>query len=446
MAAPEAPLPLSACIARLLSPEHDLSTADVRSRCVLVRCDLNLPLSRDGAVTDRGRLDAALPLLRDLLERGARVVVASHLGRPKPGVEDDAAMRKRDSLAPVASLLKEALGDAFRGLASDCAGLGACEAVSALRDGKACLLENTRFEPGDVKDDPEARSQPPLAAVGSAALSNSPSQLAKRFASLCDIFVLDGFGVCHRGQASVSGVARCLPASRRFTGPLVRRELQFLGAALDSPRRPFGVVLGGMKVKDKVALLHSLVLKADLMLVGGKMALTFLAATGVQMDACQVESDSLAAARDVLASAAARNVRLLLPTDLVLSSSADGADARVLKLDAGAAVPSGAMALDIGPQTSAAFAEAIAGCATVLWNGPMGRFEVPAFGRGTTAVVDALAKAHGEGAVVVAAGGDSLAALRAGGGEACVSHASTGGGASLQLLEGKSMPGLEALL
>jgi phosphoglycerate kinase len=299
--APKEALPLSDVIARLLAPEADTATHDFRGQRVLVRADLNVPLSREGRVTDRERIDAALPTLRQLADGGAHVVVASHLGRPQPGEEPEAAMRARDSLRPVAALLAEALGEErFIGIADDCAGPSAAALVARLRDGQArsltrapgtenerprrlllllptnarapgrhfppgrqlcahaaracawlapsrprapqvCLLENTRFEPGDVAND---------------------ASLAASLASLCDAFVLDGFGVCHRAQASVSGVARALPPSRRFPGPLVRRELQFLGAALDAPVRPFGVVLGGMKARAARHTRHTRVARA----------------------------------------------------------------------------------------------------------------------------------------------------------------------------------------
>ena len=295
---------------------------------------------------------------------------------------------------------------------------------------QVCLLENTRFEAGDTKDDPE---------------------LAASLAALCDVYVLDGFGVCHRAQASVSGVARCVP--RRFPGPLVRRELQYLGAALDAPQRPFGVVLGGMKVRDKISVLYALIEKADVICVGGKMAFTFLAARGIAVGATQIEADFVDDARKMEAAAAARGVKLLLPTDVVVSASADEPrELRTVPLRAGCCtaeapcLPAGAFGMDIGPQAVAEFSAALEACRTIFWNGPMGKFEVPAFGHGTQTVMQAIAAAHAAGAVTVAAGGDSVAALNAAGLHAAMTHVSTGGGASLQLLEGQSMPGLEALL
>ena len=295
---------------------------------------------------------------------------------------------------------------------------------------QVCLLENTRFEAGDTTDD---------------------AALAAAFASLCDAYVLDGFGVCHRAQASVSGVARCV--RRRFPGPLVRRELQYLGAALDAPARPFGVVLGGMKVRDKIGVLWALIKKADVIAVGGKMAFTFLAARGIAVGATQIEPDFVDVAREMEAAAAAAGVRLLLPADVVVSASADEArELRTVALRPGCCtreapcLPPGAFGMDIGPEAAHEFGAVIESCKTVFWNGPMGKFEVPAFGDGTAAVMRALAEAHRRGAVTVAAGGDSVAALNAAGLHGAVTHVSTGGGASLQLLEGMSMPGLEALL
>ena len=429
--APPVATALSTCVHQLLSPEKDVSFAELAGVRVLVRCDLNVPLKTGAngakAVADRERVDASLPLLHSLVGRGARVVVASHLGRPKSDKDTDC------SLAPVAELLQAALGAHFLGLASDVTGLSARALVTQLLDGQLCLLENTRFDPRDEAND---------------------AGLAQELASLCNVFVLDGFGVSHRAQASVSGVARCLPTSCRFPGPLVRRELQFLGAALDAPRRPFGVVLGGMKVKDKLGVLWALIRKADVIIVGGKMAFTFLSALGVAVGATQIEADRLEDARAMKAAADSAGVRLLLPCDVLSTTSLDAPrDARVVLLhrDCCSAqapcLPADAFGADIGPASAAAFEDAITGCATLLWNGPMGTFEVDAFSEGTSRVMRALARAHDEqGATVVAAGGDSVAALNAAGLSSSFTHISTGGGASLQLLEGTAMPGLEALL
>ena len=426
---------VSALVARLLEPQHDLAAcADtLRGKRVLDRADLNVPLNVDGTVADATRLDAALATVRLLAGAGARVVVASHLGRPEPGKETAEATRRRDSLRPVAAALKAALGEeVFLGMADDCTGPSARALVGRLQDGQVCLLENTRFDARDVADD---------------------SSLALELASLCDAFVLDGFGVSHRAQASVSGVARCLPPAARFPGLLVRSELQYLTAALDAPARPFGVVLGGMKVRDKLGVLWALIDKADVLMVGGKMAFTFLASRGVAVGATQIEADFLDAARGIEAAAAAKGVTLLLPCDVLTSASPDEAvDARVTPLTSkcctaeSPCLPPGSLGMDIGPESAESFASAIAGCKTLLWNGPMGRFEVPAFGRGTDRIMHALADAHAAGAVVVAAGGDSVSALNTAGLAQRVTHVSTGGGASLQLLEGKAMPGLQALI
>jgi phosphoglycerate kinase len=426
---------VSTLVARLLEPQHDLAAcADtLRSRRVLVRADLNVPLRADGTVADATRIDAALATVRLLAGAGARVIVASHLGRPEPGKESAEEMRCRDSLRPVAAVLRATLGEhTFLGLADDCTGPSARALVGRLQDGTVCLLENTRFDARDVADD---------------------DSLAQELASLCDVYVLDGFGVSHRAQASVSGVARHLPPAARFPGLLVRSELQYLTAALDAPTRPFGVILGGMKVRDKLGILWALIDKADVLIVGGKMAFTFLASRGVAVGATQIEADFLDAARGIEAAAAAKGVRLLLPCDVLTSASPDEAvDVRVTPLTAkcctadSPCLPPGSFGMDIGPETADSFAAAIAGCRTLLWNGPMGRFEVPAFGRGTDRIMHALADAHAAGAVVVAAGGDSVSALNAAGLAQRVTHVSTGGGASLQLLEGKAMPGLQALI
>ena len=401
-----------------------------------MRCDLNVPLRGEGggqAVADRARLDAALPALRALAASGARVVVISHLGRPQPGIEPEEEMRRRDSLAPVAELLQAALGPAvFAGFAEDTVGPFAVALTGRLRDGQVCLLENTRFSPLDEQND---------------------AGFSRQLAQFADLYVLDGFGVCHRAQASVSGVAQCLPLGRRFPGPLVRREVRFLGEALDVPKRPFGVVLGGMKVKDKMGVLWALIRKADVVVIGGRMAFTFLAARGVAVGATQVETERLEDARAMQACADAAGVRILLPQDVLCSSSLQAPVAtRVVRLsatccsDAAPCLPADAFGVDIGPEAAAQFEEAVAGCATLLWNGPMGKFEVPEFAEGTRRVMRALARAHERGAVVVAAGGDSVAALNDAGLAASFTHVSTGGGASLQLLEGSSMPGLEALV
>ena len=295
-------------------------------------------------------------------------------------------------------------------------------------------MENTRFEAGDVSDD---------------------KALADALAALCDDYVLDGFGVAHRAQASVTGVARAVAArgGRRLPGLLLRRELYFLGGALDDPARPFGVALGGVKVRDKIGVIEALITKADVILVGGKMAFTFLAARGIEVGATQVEHDYLSRAHDMEAAAERAGVQLLLPCDVLVSSSPDApVDERVVALRQGCCtkaapcLPPGSLGMDIGPETAKEFAAAAARCKTLLWNGPMGRFEVPAFGAGTAALMRALADAHAAGAVTVAAGGDSVSALNAAGMHDAMTHVSTGGGASLQLLEGQSMPGLEALV
>ena len=457
MAAPGASL--HDVVQRLLSPALDVSAQDFRGQRVFVRSDLNVPLTREGGrtrVADRERIDAALPTLRQLAAGGARVVVASHLGRPEPGKEPEDEMRRRDSLRPVADVLATELGDAFSGVADDCVGPSATALVGSLRDGKArsaratapavcaaascahlprstlqvCLLENTRFEKGDTKDE---------------------AKLAEAFAALCDAYVLDGFGVCHRAQASVSGISRF--AARRYPGPLVRRELQYLGAALDAPARPFGVVLGGMKVRDKIGVLWALIRKADIIMIGGKMAFTFLAARGIAVGATQIEADFVDDARRMEAAAAAAGVKLLLPADVVVSASPDEPrELRTVALRPGCCtteapcLPHGLFGMDIGPEAAHEFSCAIEACKTVLWNGPMGKFEVPAFGEGTQQIMRALAEAHRGGAITVSAGGDSVSALNSAGLHGAMTHVSTGGGASLQLLEGDSMPGLEALL
>lgn len=298
---------------------------------------------------------------------------------------------------------------------------------------QVCLLENTRFHPGDAANDPG---------------------LARELASLCDVFVLDGFGVSHRAQASVTGVALALPPAARFPGPLVLSELRFIGAAvLSEPKRPLGVVIGGSKVKDKIGVISALIRRANVIVVGGRMAFTFLAARGVAVGQTAIEPTWLEKCREMEAAAHAAGVQLLLPCDALVSHSLDGpVDARIVPLTVGCCstdapcVPTGWFGVDVGPQTREEFSRALSACGTILWNGPMGKYEVPAFAEGTLAMVRTVVAATAAGAVTIVAGGDSVAALNATGNSAAVSHVSTGGGASLQLLEGKAMPGLSALL
>ena len=387
--------------------KRSLDDLDVAGRRVLVRADLNVPIS-DGAVGDDTRVRAALPTLRALMERGARVIVVSHLGRPKGGPSPEL------SLAPVAARLGELLGQPVR-LADAVVGPSVAAAVGALAPGEALLLENVRFEPGEEANDPA---------------------LARALASLADVYVNDAFGTAHRAHASTVGIAAHLPAC---AGYLLRRETETLSALLENPARPFVGVLGGAKVSDKLAVAGSLLERLDALLLGGGMANTFLLAAGHAVGASLCEPDLADEAAAILAKGRALGVPILLPVDVVVASSVAAETGQVVPV---AAVPNDAMILDIGPATVAAFAERIAGAGTVFWNGPMGVAERPAFARGTLGVARAVAACDG---FTVVGGGDSIAALAATGLADAVGFVSTGGGASLELLEGRSLPGIAAL-
>ena len=387
--------------------KRSLDDLDVAGRRVLVRADLNVPIS-DGAVGDDTRVRAALPTLRALMERGARVIVVSHLGRPKGGPSPEL------SLAPVAARLGELLGQPVR-LADAVVGPSVAAAVEALAPGEALLLENVRFEPGEEANDPA---------------------LARALASLADVYVNDAFGTAHRAHASTVGIAAHLPSC---AGYLLRRESETLSALLDNPARPFVGILGGAKVSDKLAVAGNLLERLDALLLGGGMANTFLLAAGHAVGASLCEPDLADEAAAILAKGRALGVPILLPTDVVVASSVSAETGQVVPV---AEVPDDAMILDIGPATVAAFAERIAGAGTVFWNGPMGVAERPAFARGTLGVARAVAACDG---FTVVGGGDSIAALAATGLADAVGFVSTGGGASLELLEGRSLPGIAAL-
>jgi phosphoglycerate kinase len=391
---------------------------DVQGKRVLVRSDLNVPLEAldDGTkrITDDGRIRASLPTIRQLAEAGARVVVMAHLGRPK-GAPDPAY-----SLAPVADRLTELLGAPVT-FATDTVGESARAVVDGLADGQVALLENVRFNAGETSKDDAERGA-----------------FADELAALGDAFVSDGFGVVHRKQASVYDVAQRLPHAM---GGLVAAEIDVLRRLTESPERPYVVVLGGSKVSDKLAVIDNLLGKADRLLIGGGMVFTFIKAQGHEVGTSLLEDDQVDACREYLRRAEDIGVEIVLPTDIVVgaSFSAD-AEPTVVPADA---IPGDMMGLDIGPDSSAAFAEAIRGAKTVFWNGPMGVFEFPAFAAGTRAVAQALTEIDG---LSVVGGGDSAAAVRQlGFAEDAFGHISTGGGASLEYLEGKTLPGIDVL-
>ncbi|MBS1906529.1 MAG: phosphoglycerate kinase [Actinobacteria bacterium] len=385
---------------------------------VIVRCDLNVPL-RDGIITDDGRVRASVPTLKALIDQGARVIVCSHLGRPE-GTPDP-----QYSLAPVAARLGELLGQPVA-FAADTVGASAQETVAALQPGGVVVLENLRFNSGETsKDDAERRA------------------FAEQLAALGDALVSDGFGVVHRKQASVYDLAQILPSA---AGLLIEAELTVLDRLTENPERPYTVVLGGSKVSDKLGVISHLLPRVDRLLVGGGMLFTFLAAQGHAVASSLLEKDQLDTVRGYIAEAAERGVELVLPTDVVVAASfaADAAH-EVAAADAIEATSFGAagIGLDIGPDTAARFADAIRGSRTVFWNGPMGVFEFPAFAAGTKAVAQALTETDG---LSVVGGGDSAAAVRQlGFADDQFGHISTGGGASLEFLEGKKLPGLEVL-
>ena len=386
---------------------------DLRGKRVLVRSDLNVPL--DGTtITDDGRIRASLPTLQRLADAGARVVVLAHLGRPK-GAPDPAY-----SLKPVAVRLGELLGDAVS-FADDTVGESAKATVAGLGDGQIALLENVRFNAGETSKDDAERGA-----------------FADELAELGDAFVSDGFGVVHRKQASVYDIAQRLPSAM---GGLVENEIEVLRKLTENPARPYVVVLGGSKVSDKLAVIDNLLGKADTLLVGGGMLFTFLAAQGHSVGTSLLEQEQIETCRDYLRRAEESGVRLLLPTDVVVAPSfAADAPATVVAADA---IPEDQMGLDIGPDSAQTFAAAVREARTVFWNGPMGVFEFPAFAAGTRAVAQALTEVDG---LSVVGGGDSAAAVRTlGFDEDAFGHISTGGGASLEYLEGKTLPGIDVL-
>ena len=385
---------------------------DLAGKRVLVRVDFNVPLDSKQQITDDTRIRAALPTIRYVLDQGAAVILMSHLGRP-----DGKAVEKL-SLAPVARRLSELLGRPVQ-MATDCVGPAVEAQAKALQPGQVLLLENLRFHKEEEKNDPD---------------------FARQLAALGEVYVNDAFGTAHRAHASTEGVTRYLPGVAGF---LMEKEINFLGSALENPRRPFVAIIGGAKVSDKIAVLERLIGMVDALLIGGGMANTFLKAEGYEISDSLFEEGKLDVARDLVAKAQNRGLQFLLPTDVVIADRfAADATYKVVSRDD---VPKGWRILDIGPKTVEAFRETLADAQTIVWNGTLGVAEMPAFAKGTDAIIEILAKRTQAGATTIIGGGDSAAAVEEAGAAEKMTHVSTGGGASLEFLEGRTLPGVAAL-
>ena len=385
---------------------------EVAGKKVLLRCDFNVPMAKDGSgvITDDKRIRAALPTIQYLLEQGAAVIACSHMGKPKGEVKPEL------SLKPVAARLSELLGKDVI-MADSVVGEDAKAKAAALKPGEIMLLENTRFEAGETKNDPA---------------------LAKAMADMAEVYVSDAFGAVHRAHASTAGVAAYLPA---VSGFLIEKELDVIGGALANPKRPLVAILGGSKVSSKIGVINNLLEIADTIIIGGGMSYTFSAAQGGKIGNSLLEADWTDYANEMVAKAAAKGVKLLLPVDAVCGDEFK-ADANTKVVKAGE-IPEGWMGMDIGPETVKLYCDAVADAGTVIWNGPMGVFEFPAFAKGTEAVADALSKTD---AITIIGGGDSAAAVQQLGYADKMTHISTGGGASLEFMEGKELPGVACLL
>ena len=390
----------------------NLSASDLSGKRALVRVDFNVPLDDSGNITDDTRIRAALPTIQDLTQKGAKVILVSHFGRPK-GVDD------KLRLTPVAKRLSELLGQEVV-KTDDSIGDDVAGKVGALQNGQVLLLENVRFYKEEEKNDPE---------------------FAKKLAANADLYVNDAFGTAHRAHASTEGVTKYLSPS--VGGYLIEKELQYLQNAIANPQRPLVAIIGGSKVSSKIGVIEALLEKCDKLIIGGGMIFTFYKARGLNVGKSLVEEDKLELAKSLEAKAKERGVDLLLPTDVVVADKfAPDANSQTVSIDN---IPDGWMGLDIGPDSIKVFQEALADCKTVIWNGPMGVFEFDKFAAGTEAIAHTLADISKKGAITIIGGGDSVAAVEKVGLADQMSHISTGGGASLELLEGKELPGIVAL-
>jgi phosphoglycerate kinase len=390
-----------------------LTAADVQGKRVLVRADFNVPLDDQGNITDDTRIRAALPTIQDLTGKGGKVILTSHFGRPKGKVVD--SMR----LTPVAKRLSELLGqDVVK--CDDCVGDEVAAAINRLSNGQVALLENVRFYAGEEENDPE---------------------FAKQLAANADLYVNDAFGTAHRAHASTAGVTEYLSPS--VAGYLIEKELEYLQNAIENPQRPLAAIIGGSKVSSKIGVIETLLDKVDKLLIGGGMIFTFYKARGLNVGKSLVEEDKLELAKTLEAKAKEKGVDLLLPTDVVVADNfAADANDQTVSVES---IPDGWMGLDIGPDSVKVFQDALKQCKSVIWNGPMGVFEFDKFAKGTEAIANTLSELTDQGVITIIGGGDSVAAVEKVGVADKMSHISTGGGASLELLEGKTLPGIAAL-
>ncbi len=390
----------------------NLSQGDLAGKRVLVRVDFNVPLD-NGTISDDTRIRAALPTIKELVSNGAKVILCSHMGRPKGKVVDSM------SLKPVAARLSELLGQDVT-MCDDCVGDSVTAAIGKLENGQVALLENLRFHAEEEANDPE---------------------FAKQLASNADLYVNDAFGTAHRAHASTEGVTHHLSPS--VAGYLIEKELQYLQATIENPQRPLAAIIGGSKVSSKIGVIETLLDKCDKLLIGGGMIFTFYKARGLSVGKSLVEEDKLELAKSLEAKAKEKGVELLLPTDVVLADDfAKDANSKISSVES---IEDGWMGLDIGPDSVEVFKKALADCKAVIWNGPMGVFEFEKFAKGTEAIANTLAELTGTGTTTIIGGGDSVAAVEKVGVADKMSHISTGGGASLELLEGKTLPGIAAL-